>query len=664
MARHKPYALDNSPNRRANKIMTNFAYRLFSRARPGAVIVLALWLPVFGWAQPAHAAGPLYAKLERAARALDAWQLETAISIATDVLIHNPSSDDARVLAAEVLHQRGQHEQALALLGEGRLAAQGADLVLNRAQMLHMPQRLGQFVPQLRGSAVYAATFLTRPTAHFRIRYQDKDVLMAHYADDVLEAAYSRIAAHLDAWVIEANEPITVEIYPDVSGLAAATGLTEQEIETSGTIAVCKFHRIMVISALATPTGYAWADTMAHELTHLMVSKRSHNTVPIWLHEGIAKYYESSWRAQPGENLSAYSKSALGKAVVARGLIPFARMHPSMAKLPNQHDAALAFAEVFSMVQMLVARRGPQVIAHALKQLGSGMPFDTVMQRTFGGTIGQLETALHKTLEHRRFKSVYGQAEPLRLGAQNAAPQSADSLASELPDGADNEAKKLLRLGELLQLRGHDAAALDPLERAYARVGAQVPKLGLRLAQALRAQAQHERAKEVAAATARQHSDQIEAHLLYAALLIDDHEAEKAAAPLRNYCLHNPFNPEAHFLWAQVLTAMNDAQGAQQERQLAALAASPRSVSHAPPKPAGEARMRVLTSPWGVAFIDDNPAAMATPVWDWPITAGAHLLRVEAQDAKSKRTAAHSFEAKAKDTTLLVHDFFDSKATP
>ena len=43
-------------------------------------------------------------------------------------------------------------------------------------------------------------------------------------------------------------------------------------------------------------TGYDWLDTVSHEYVHLVVSRKSRNTVPIWMHEGLAKYLESRWR--------------------------------------------------------------------------------------------------------------------------------------------------------------------------------------------------------------------------------------------------------------------------------------------------------------------------------------------------------------------------------
>ena len=170
-----------------------------------------------------------------------------------------------------------------------------------------------------------------------KIRFRDKDEIVAYYAQEVPSRLTEELVKKLDFFPSEGTEKIAVEIYPDARGLARATGLTIRQIETSGTIAVCKYHRLMIISPLAAANGYSWADTLAHEFIHLVISKKSRNTVPIWLHEGIAKYYESSWRTKPGQALSASSEKLLEKAVRDGGLITFEQMHPSMAKLPRKN---------------------------------------------------------------------------------------------------------------------------------------------------------------------------------------------------------------------------------------------------------------------------------------------------------------------------------------
>ena len=89
-------------------------------------------------------------------------------------------------------------------------------------------------------------------------------------------------------------------------------------------------------------TGYDWLDTVSHEFVHLVVSRKSHNTVPIWMHEGLAKYLESRWKGPAGKALTPSSLALLGSRVRKKQLVTFEQMSPSMALLPTARLFALA----------------------------------------------------------------------------------------------------------------------------------------------------------------------------------------------------------------------------------------------------------------------------------------------------------------------------------
>ena len=62
------------------------------------------------------------------------------------------------------------------------------------------------------------------------------------------------------------------------------TGLPYESAKTTGTVAVAKWGRVTLLSPRASPHGYAWRDTMAHELTHLARHPAPHlatATVPV-----------------------------------------------------------------------------------------------------------------------------------------------------------------------------------------------------------------------------------------------------------------------------------------------------------------------------------------------------------------------------------------------
>ncbi len=76
------------------------------------------------------------------------------------------------------------------------------------------------------------------------------------------------------------------------------TGLPEQAARTTGTVAVAKWGRVTMISPRATDRGYPWLDTLAHEMTHLALSRGTRDKAPLWLQEGVAKREETRWRIE------------------------------------------------------------------------------------------------------------------------------------------------------------------------------------------------------------------------------------------------------------------------------------------------------------------------------------------------------------------------------
>ena len=121
----------------------------------------------------------------------------------------------------------------------------------------------------------------------------------------------------------------------------------------------------MATSPRALMRGYPWLDTVSHEFVHFLVTHKGRNTVPIWLQEGLAKFLETRWRGEPGKAIDPAQEDLLVRAAKKKELIPFAAMHPSIAKLPTQEKAALAFAEVEAAMRLLY-QRGGQDGAHRI----------------------------------------------------------------------------------------------------------------------------------------------------------------------------------------------------------------------------------------------------------------------------------------------------------
>jgi hypothetical protein len=266
----------------------------------------------------------------------------------------------------------GDPDDPLIVLEEARLAlyqgdCDGAAALLARPDVAkfftaardmkaeHLPEQGSALADVARGCArATAATVVDRDDAHaVEVRYQDElDRALTPILVETVVKARDAIAADLGAtW----PKPTRITVVRDLLSLAAMTGLPYEAAQTTGTVAVAKWGRVTLLSPRASRHGYAWRDTIAHELTHLAVTSLTADRAPLWLQEGLAKREEVRWR-DPGP----FDDRPSADAVVARGIelkldVPLDKLGPSIAMLPSADAAMVAFAEVTSFVRRLAA---------------------------------------------------------------------------------------------------------------------------------------------------------------------------------------------------------------------------------------------------------------------------------------------------------------------
>jgi tetratricopeptide (TPR) repeat protein len=549
------------------------------------------------------------ALLKEANKLLDDWQLEDAQAIAQTLLAKYPTEPGISLLASRVQHARGEYESALSLLEFAVAGGAEADI-------------LDGLIRSSGGYALHAATL---ETPHFKIRYLNKDEIVAHYLEDVIEAAYQKVGGALELLPAERGEKIVVEIYPNARGLSGATGLTIDEIETSGTIAVCKYHRLMIISPLATAMGYDWANTVAHEFIHLIISKKSHNTIPIWLHEGIAKFYESLWDGPAGRALKPYSEKLLAEAVRDEKLITFAQMHPSMAMLPSQEAAGLAFAEVFTVIEFLRKRYGARTVPRVLELAGSGVPLEDALMQVYKLDLKGVEKAWGGYIRKRPFK-IFPGAKPafIELSGREGSPETEQPLETI----EDPEAQNFSRLGELLQLREHHKAAIVEYEKAHAKSEYRYPTLINRLARAYVADKRPREATALLEGLLHLHQTNADAHLLAGRLTLDQGDLQKAREHFEAVRMQNPFNPEIHAALAALYRKEGKSAQADRESYFMELARSPRTRSKFPPlelQPWESSSVSLIPTIWSTILVDGEHPVQA-PRRGYSLTPGVHRV--------------------------------------
>lgn len=163
--------------------------------------------------------------------------------------------------------------------------------------------------------------------------------------------------------------PLRIDLVRDLFSLSAVSGLPLTAAETTGTLAVARWGRVILLSPRATALGYPWQDTLAHELVHLLITRASRDYAPLWLQEGMAKRLEASFREPRPFDEPGWGDALAYKALTEGRSVGIDRLGPSIAMLPTPDAAAIAFAEVTSFMGHFLDRAGEPALKLLLADL-------------------------------------------------------------------------------------------------------------------------------------------------------------------------------------------------------------------------------------------------------------------------------------------------------
>jgi thioredoxin-like negative regulator of GroEL len=506
--------------------------------RRAVIVAVALSL----WALPADAARSSYGDYVKTARAIEEWRYEEARALVDTLVKQSPDEPETRFMVAQMAFLDGDYAKA------GKILAK-LDAPSTRAAVRDLSPLVASTEAATRGM-----TSRTSKNGHFEIFFHPgKDELIVDLAGDVLESAYTTITTDLG---YQPPGKVRVEILARVSDLARVSTLTERAIETSGTIALCKYNKLMIVTPRATLTGYSWMDTLAHEYTHYVITRATHDRMPIWLHEGLAKFEESRWRAEPGTTgMGRINEHLLATALKKGRLITFEEMHPSMALLPSQEAAATAFAEVYSFVAYLHSKVGYAGVRGVLERIRDG--------RTERRAVAEvLETSWE---DAQAAWKTYLAALPLRLSPALAARGGAKKIRLKKSEGDDEnvgidavgeeKARKFARLGGLLRARGRLGAAAVEYEKALAVTGPNEPFLAAKLARTYLELGNPARAIAVIEAIPDRDDEDAGPETTLGAAYLETKDLARAEEHLEAALRVQPFDPAVRCGLAEVYTA-------------------------------------------------------------------------------------------------------------
>lgn len=489
--------------------------------------------------------------IERAGELLQSWRYDEAAELIDKLSRTASARPDVQYLRAELAFLQGDYEASLRILD---------DLDEGRAQVV---DDLRDLVSSTHATTRGFERYETEE-GNFELYYPPgKEELLVELAGDALERAYSELGRQFG---YRPDEPVRVEILSDPSDLARVSTLTREAIETTGTIALCKYGRLMVVTPRATVFGYPWLDTLVHEYVHYVVNRVSHNNVPIWLHEGLARFEQDRWRAEPDLRLSGVDEHLLAEALDRDALIPFDDMHPSMAKLPSQEAAALAFAEVYTMVSYLHEEMGYEGIRRVLDAQRDGMGAKDAVASALDASWPEVERGWRRYLAGLDLDAraaLRGRARADRIRFRRGGPEGGEGDDSAenvgLGEVDSEEARKHTRLGGILRAHGRTEAAAAQYEKALEIVGRDEPYVAGRLSHAYLELERYDEAIELAEPLAgADKNDPTPARALGVAYLAQG-EIEAARESFEAAVRVSPFDPDVRCGLADVYEAADDA---------------------------------------------------------------------------------------------------------
>lgn len=405
----------------------------------------------------------------------------------------------------------------------------------------------GLFLPLAGDFTVYQSSFVYQMPSgyrqeqigHFLVRYYPEDRILIYYLRENLIAISDFLERKFQFTPLEF---IPVEIYPTKSSFSVASTLGEEVVEKSGTVGICKFGKIMIVSPRVLPWGYRWLDTLAHEYTHYLINSLSAGKCPLWLHEGIAHYCDTWWRKAP--ELSAAEKNCLSKALKTEKLIPFEKMAPSLVFLPTADDISLAFAEVKSVLLYI---NDFSRVRDLLLKIAEGRTVETSFQSVFGQDWKKFNSHWKNYLREK-FSNEEGQG--LLPEIKNYV------IKDEVAQFVGPDVRGRVYLGERMYQLKEFAGA----ERQFAEAlnsEPDNPVIITKLVRCLIAQGKiSERAVELLERAIARNPDYYVSYILLGEIYFQQGKIEKARKVLEEALTINPFYRNLHYLLSQVYSRL------------------------------------------------------------------------------------------------------------
>jgi tetratricopeptide (TPR) repeat protein len=483
---------------------------------------------------------------------LDGWHIAQAEELAAKALRENPKSAAALEFDGRVKFYQGRYPEALKSL-EQALAIDSKD---QRRQGWKLLTQQTQDVIR---------TLKRFESPHFVLFLDEKrDGILASYTLETLEKSYEAIGAELGYYP---KEKVRVEIAPDANAFNAISTLSLRDIEQTGAVGICKFNKLMIISPRALSFGYRWVDSLSHEYVHYAIVALSNNEAPIWLHEGMARFYETRWRkaVPPKEAAEDYltpaNQTLLVQALEKNQFVGFKNMEPSLIRLETPEQVQLAYAEAASAVDFINQSKGRAGIRELLATLHD-KPTPQAVEKVFGMSFDVFESRWKNFLKSKGLKEIEGsRVRKLRVKKD----QREDEEAVELKEIQSAVARQRTHLGDQILGKGRPEAATREYQRAL-QASPNSPIILSKLGRVLIQMNRFDEALPPLKKALDVDPDNVNSYVQLGRVYHATKSYPDGRSVLEEAVQINPFNPVIYRLLADIYTALGDQDKARQAK--------------------------------------------------------------------------------------------------
>lgn len=207
------------------------------------------------------------------------------------------------------------------------------------------------------------------------------------FAQELVDAAHEALGRLADDIGVSLERPVKLYIYASSSDLQGALVYPQ---EWTGGVA---FSNYGVIAIGISPGDMGWGKrAIAHELGHMVVHQAvfgPFGDLPTWLDEGLAMDAEA-------DDLRSDLADRLDWAIANDALFSVRSIGSSFPT--NADDAALCYAESYSLVQFLLDQYGRDKLLELLGVFSNGSTYDDALLEVYGFDLDELNTLWRESL--------------------------------------------------------------------------------------------------------------------------------------------------------------------------------------------------------------------------------------------------------------------------